>query len=370
MQTNRVIGRAILAAILLAGAVALCISMLGGISGLTTGDWSTKVSAEMFQGFDTTNVELTAAEKEARTHTLEDQQKFLEKHADVAAIKMVDTMPAASLHLFDSEKTPEMLENNCWFNQLTKAYEYCEAAYREDKGDTFVDGPVNDFTTNYANAKSGLDDEKYMEVASAKSRVDLMFFYMKTCHIVDVCTYRKDEQNDKTVAEHPVLFMASEAQCSKATQAKDEFEKGAGAALLQEVRVEYPECASPTTTNPTPTTTTTTTTTVAPRKCDTLDGCLSVNGRELSGTVDDKRNAMIGILSVAGQCTVEKCQGMNNAEMLQLCASTCVPQCQGMHNDQMLQLCASKCDDMLPSAHAGALNCPKLQPTQNLPLGA
>ena len=98
MQTNRVIGRAILAAILLAGAVALCISMLGGISGLTTGDWSTKVSAEMVQGF-TTNVELTAAEKEARTHTLEDQQKFLEKHADVAAIKMVDTMPAASLQL-------------------------------------------------------------------------------------------------------------------------------------------------------------------------------------------------------------------------------------------------------------------------------
>jgi hypothetical protein len=142
-----------------------------------------------------------------------------------------------------------MLENNCWLNQLTGVYENREAAYREDKGDTFVDGPVNDFTTNYANAKSGLDDEKYMEVASAKSRVDLMFFYMKTCHIVDVCTYRKvyNEQNNKTVAEHPVLFMASEAQCSKATQAKDEFETGAGAALLQERDLE---CASPTTPTP------------------------------------------------------------------------------------------------------------------------
>jgi hypothetical protein len=188
-------------------------------------------------------VELTAIEKEARTHTLEDQQKFLEKHADVAAIhvEMVDTMPAASAQLFGSEKSPEMLENNCQLNQLSGVYEDCEAAYREDKGVTFVDGPVNDFTTNYANAKNGLDDEKYMKVASAKSRVDLMLFYMRTCHIVDVCTYKEDKQNNKTVAEHPVLFMPSEAHCSKATQAKAEFEMGPGATLLQE---RDPECAA------------------------------------------------------------------------------------------------------------------------------
>jgi hypothetical protein len=40
------------------------------------------------------------------------------------------------------------------------------------------------------------------------------------------------------------------------------------------------------------------------RKCDTLDGCLSANGRGTSGTDDDKRNGMIGILSEAGECTV------------------------------------------------------------------
>jgi hypothetical protein len=42
-------------------------------------------------------VELTPSEKEARTHTLEDQQEFLQKHADVAAIndQYLSTMPAA-----------------------------------------------------------------------------------------------------------------------------------------------------------------------------------------------------------------------------------------------------------------------------------
>jgi hypothetical protein len=249
--------------------------MLGGTFGLTTGGgWSMKGSEDMVQEF-TTNVELTAIEKEARIHTLEDQQKFLEKHADVVAInvEMVDTirMPTASLQLFGSEKTPEMLENNCQLNQLSGVYEDCETAYREDKGVTFVDGPVNDFTTNYANAKNGLDDEKYMKVASAKSRVDLMLFYMKTCHIVDICTYREDKQNNKTVAEHPVLFMPSEAQCSKATQAKAEFETGPGATLLQE---RDPECATPTTTS--------TTGAAAAVSCVNDDSTTSVDGHTCS----------------------------------------------------------------------------------------
>jgi hypothetical protein len=52
------------------------------------------------------------------------------------------------------------------------------------------------------------------------------------------------------VAENPVLFMPSEAQCSKAMQAKDEFETpSAGRTLLQERKqaIEAGACASPTT---------------------------------------------------------------------------------------------------------------------------
>jgi hypothetical protein len=114
-------------------------------------------------------------------------------------------------------------------------------------------------------------------------------------------------------AEHPVLFMPSEAQCYKATQAKDEFETGAGATLLQE---RDPECMAPTTTT---TTTTPPTITLTTGKCDTLDACLSAKGRETSGTDDDKRNTVIGISSKAGQCTVAMCQEMQNDSLLQLC---------------------------------------------------
>ena len=55
---------------------------------------------------------------------------------------------------------------------------------------------------------------------------------------------------------------------------------------------------------------------------DTVDGCLSANGRVASGTDDDKRNGMIVVLSEAGLCTVSECQGMDNAQMLQMCADT------------------------------------------------
>ena len=230
MPTYRECG-AILAVMLLAGTLGLC-SLLDGTSGLTTGGRSKVTFRTNVE--QTGLLELTANEKEARIHTLRDQQKFLLKHADVGPInQMVDSMPEL-VHLLDSGKTPEMLGNNCMLNKLSDAYGDCKATYREGQGDTFVDGPVSDFTTNYANAKTGLDDEKYMEVASSKSRLDLMLLYMKTCHTVDVCMYKEDEQNAKTVAENPVLFMPSEAQCSKVTQVKAEFETGAGAALLQE----------------------------------------------------------------------------------------------------------------------------------------
>ena len=230
MPTYRECG-AILAVMLLAGTLGLC-SLLDGTSGLTTGGRSKVTFRTNVE--QTGLLELTANEEEARIHTLRDQQKFLLKHADVGPInQMVDSMPEL-VHLLDSGKTPEMLGNNCMLNKLSDAYGDCKATYREGQGDTFVDGPVSDFTTNYANAKTGLDDEKYMEVASSKSRLDLMLLYMKTCHTVDVCMYKEDEQNAKTVAENPVLFMPSEAQCSKVTQVKAEFETGAGAALLQE----------------------------------------------------------------------------------------------------------------------------------------
>jgi hypothetical protein len=102
-----------------------------------------------------------------------------------------------------------------------------------------VDGPnVNDFTTNYADLKTWLDDEKYMNVihlnvARTKTRFDLMFFYMKTSHTVDVCMYKKNESNAIVLAAHPVLFIPSEAQCIKSTQTMNAFETGLGAALVK-----------------------------------------------------------------------------------------------------------------------------------------
>ena len=49
---------------------------------------------------------------------------------------------------------------------------------------------------------------------------------------------------------------------------------------------------------------------------DTVDACLSANGRVATAPDDQDRNGMIVMLSDAGLCTVSECQGMTTSVML------------------------------------------------------
>ena len=51
----------------------------------------------------------------------------------------------------------------------------------------------------------------------------------------------------------------------------------------------------------------------------TMEDCLDENGRSYGASQDDRRNAMIGLLSSQNLCTVQECQVMSNDEMIAIC---------------------------------------------------
>ena len=204
----------------------------------------------MTQPFATAKVEQKETEMEALVHTVLEQQGFRQKYSDVVPInQMVDNMPQPmyiedTIHISESAKSPEMLEKNCFLNQLSGVLDSSITTFREKKGATFVDGPVTKWTSVYANAAEdvALQDKDYMMVASSKARLDGMFFYIKTSHTVDVCAYRNDTDNGNTVMANPTLFMPlTKAVCEKSKAAKQDFEAGVGRVLLDQMQCS--ECA-------------------------------------------------------------------------------------------------------------------------------
>ena len=236
MPTARGHGAALLATGI-AGAVALVLFN----SNNTTKAMS---NTQMSEPFATAKVELKENENEALVHTLLDHQGFQQNYSGIVAInEMADNLPQP-MHLSDSAKSPAMLQNNCWLNQLSEQLDTSMADYKTAKGDAYVDGPVTKWSSAYANAAGdvGLQDTGYLKVASAKARFDGLFFYIKISHTVDVCAYKNDVENINTVEVDPTLFMPlTEAMCDKSKAAKHDFETGAGQALLAGAAAS-PEC--------------------------------------------------------------------------------------------------------------------------------
>jgi hypothetical protein len=198
----------------------------------------------MTQPFATAKVEQKETEMEALVHTVLEQQGFRQKYSDVVPInQMVDNIPQP-MHISESAKSPEMLEKNCFLNQLSGEFDSSITTFKDKKGVTFVDGPVTKWTSVYANAAEdvALQDKDYLKVASSKARLDGMFFYIKTSHTVDVCAYRNDTDNGNTVMANPTLFMPlTKAVCEKSKAAKQDFETGVGKVLLDQMQCS--ECA-------------------------------------------------------------------------------------------------------------------------------
>lgn len=139
---------------------------------------------------------------------------------------------------------------NTQLNELDATYETSLVDYKAKKDTDFVDGPVTQWSTAYANADAdqSLADDDFLKVAAAKANFDGLFFYLKTSHTIEICDFTADEANKAAVKANPVLFNLPESQCAKAISAADDFETGAGIKLLSECK-----------TTPTKTTTTTTT---------------------------------------------------------------------------------------------------------------